>query len=193
VKQLEAICKGEKNGKVFPLFSQIKAAHGSISSIDPNLFLPDGCLRPEAVLDKDIRQRIPDENRALDILQQITGDRDLEKDRLEGKNEFIVGDQPPFVGLNHANILISLSIGSSNAALCKKFLIDARKANNLREWVTGRYPRLFAELEEHSRKIISTGFASSEGRRRYLNGLNSSDIDKRNRALRSAVRWLIGM
>ena len=36
--QLEEICKREKNGKVFPLFSQVKATHGSISSADPRLF-----------------------------------------------------------------------------------------------------------------------------------------------------------
>ncbi len=193
IRQLDAICKGEKNGKVFPLFSQVKAAHGSISSADPSLFDLEGGLRPGAMLDKDIRQHIPDESRALDILQQLRGDRALEKDRQAGKNEFIGGEQPSLVGLCHTDVLISLSIGASNAALCKRFLIDARKASVLREGVTDRYPRLFAGLEEYRRNIVLSGFASSGGRRRYWEGLGSSDIDKRNRALRSAVRWLIGM
>lgn len=193
MRQLDAICKGEKNGKVFPLFSQVKAGHGSISSADPSLFELEGGLRPGAMLDKDIRQHIPDESRALDILQQLTGDRALEKDRQAGKNEFIGGEQPSLVGLCHTDVLISLSIGASNAALCKRFLIDARKASVLREGVTDRYPRLFAWLEEYRRTIVLSGFASSGGRRRYWEGLGSSDIDKRNRALRSAVRWLIGM
>lgn len=69
VSQLEAIWKAEKNGKVFPLFSQMKAAHGSISSADPNLFEIEGALPPTAVLDKDIRQRIPYASRALGALQ----------------------------------------------------------------------------------------------------------------------------
>jgi len=191
--QLEEICKREKNGKVFPLFSQVKATHGSISSVDPRLFELEGGLRPEAVLDKDIRQRIADASRALDILQHLTGDRTLKKDRQAGKSEFIGGGQPSLTGLGHTEVLVSLLIGVSNAALCKRFLIDARRASVLREVVTGRYPRLFAWIEECRRNIVSSGFASSGERRRYWEGLGSSDIDKRHRALRSAVRWLIGM
>lgn len=193
MRQLDAICKAEKNGKVFPLFSQLKASHGSISSVDPRLFEFEGGLRPGAVLDKDIRQLIPDESRALDILQRLSVDRVLKKDRQADKSEFIGGEQPALVGMCHKDVLISLSIGTSNAALCKRFLIDARKASVLREGVTGRYPTLFVWLEEHRRNIVSSGFASSGGRRRYWEGLGSADIEKRNRALRSAVRWLIGM
>jgi len=191
--QLEEICRGEKNGKVFPLFSQVKAAYGSISSTEPRLFELEGGLRPGAVLDKDIRQRIPDASRALDILQHLTGDRTLKKDRQADKSEFIGGGQPSLMGLSHTELLVSLLIGVSNAALCKRFLIDARRASVLREVVTGRYPRLFAWIEEYRRNIVSSGFASAGERRRYWEGLASSDIDRRHRALQSAVRWQIGM
>jgi hypothetical protein len=37
------------------------------------------------------------------------------------------------------------------------------------------------------------GFASSGERRRYWDGLGSSDMEKRNKAVQSAVRWLIEM
>jgi hypothetical protein len=169
----------------------VKAPHGSISSVDPRLF--DGVLPPGAMLDKDIRQLMPNASRTLDILQDLTGDRTLKKDRQERKNDFIGGGQPSLVGLCHTEVLVSLLIGVSNAALCKKFLIDARRANVLREMVTSKYPTLFAWIEERRRNILSSGFASSGGRRRYWEGLGSSDIDRRHRALRSAVRWLIGM
>jgi DNA polymerase I len=193
IGQLEEICRREENGKVFPLFSQVKAPYGSISSVDPRLFELEGGLRPGAVLDKDIRQRIPDARRALDVLQHLTGDRTLQKDRQARKNDFIGGGQPSLVGLCHTEVLISLLIGVSNAALCKRFLIDVRRASVLREVVTSKYPRLFGWIEECRRNIASSGFASSGGRRRYWEGLGSSDIARRHRALRSAVRWLIGM
>jgi DNA polymerase-1 len=193
LRLLEGICRRQKSGKVFPLFSQVKVAYGSISPADPRLFELEGCSRLRAVPDKDIQQHVPDENRALDILQRLTGDRTLEKDRQTGKKEFIGGKDPSLVGLCHTEVLVSLSIGVSQAALCKQFLIDARRATVIREVVTDRYPRLFAWLEECRRNILSSGFASSGERRRYWEGLRSSDIDKRHRALRSAVRWLIGM
>jgi DNA polymerase I len=193
IGQLEEICRRAKNGKVFPLFSQVKAPLGSISSVDPRLFELEGGLRPEAVLDKDIRQRIPDASRVLDVLQHLTGDRTLQKDRQARKNDFIGGGQPSLVGLCHTDVLMSLLIGVSNAALCKRFLIDARRASVLREVVTSKYPKLFAWIEECRRNIVSSGFASSGERRRYWEGLGSSDIARRHRALQSAVRWLIGM
>ena len=153
----------------------------------------EGGLPPGAVLDKDIRQRIPDASRTLDVLQHLTGDRALQKDRQSRKNDFIRGGHPSLVGLCHTEVLVSLLIGVSNAALCKRFLIDARRASVLREVVTSKYPRLFMWIESCRRTIVSSGFASSGERRRYWEGLGSSDIDRRHRALRSAVRWQIGM
>lgn len=193
VKHLEAICKGQKDGKVFPLFNQLKAPYGLISSADPRLFDPIVGLHPGAVLDKDIRQRIPDENRSLDILLSLTGDPVFEKDRRERKRDFIGGEGFPLAGIDHADVLISVAIGLSNAALCKRYLIDARRAMALRDHVTDRYSRLFEWLDEYCRNIIFAGFASSGTRRRYWEGLRSANIDRRNRALRSAVRWLIEM
>jgi len=193
MRQLDTICKSEKNGNIFPIFSQVKAGHGSISSADPSLFEFDGGLQPESILDKDIRQRIPDERLALDILQQLTGDLVLENDRQAGNIEFIGGDQPSLDGLGHAEVLVSLAIGFTNAALCKRFLITARRASDLRDEVTARYPKLFAWIKEYRRNTVSSGFASSGERRKYWDGLGSSDMDKRNKAQRNAMRWLIGM
>ncbi|MFH0996188.1 MAG: hypothetical protein V1844_11965 [Pseudomonadota bacterium] len=193
VKHLEAICKGQKDGKVFPLFNQLKAPYGLISSADPRLFDPIVGLHPGAVLDKDIRQRIPDENRSLDILLSLTEDPVFEKDWRERKRDFIGGEGFPLAGIDHADVLISVAIGLSNAALCKRYLIDARRAMALRDHVTDRYSRLFEWLDEYRRNIIFAGFASSGTRRRYWEGLRSANIDRRNKALRSAVRWLIEM
>jgi len=100
-----------------------------------------------AVLDHELRQLIPNENRTLDILQSLTGDRSLKRDRKARKGEFIIGDDPVLAGLDHADALISIAIGLPNAALCRRFLIDPRRAAVLRELVVGRYARLFEWLD----------------------------------------------
>jgi DNA polymerase-1 len=193
LKQLETICKVEEGGRVFPLFSQVKSAHGSISSSDPKLFDLHGGVPAGAVLDKEIRQLMPNENRALDILQALTGDRELKRDRQTGKGKFTIGDETALAGLDHADALISIAIGLPNAALCKHFLIDPRRASVVRELVVGRYAKLFAWLDDYRKKVVSVGFASVGERRRYWDGLGSSDIEKRNKAVQAAVRWLIEM
>jgi hypothetical protein len=192
VRHLEAICKGQKDGRVFPLFSQVKSAHGHISSADPRLFGPNVGLDAVAVLDEDIRQRIPHGSRALGTLQALTGDPVLKKD-LRLRESESTAEGGPLAGVDRADAVISVAVGVSNAALCKLYLMDSRRAVALREHVTERYPRLFGWLDEYRRNTQSAGFAASGSRRKYLEGLRSSDVGKRQRALRSAVRWLIGM
>jgi DNA polymerase I-like protein with 3'-5' exonuclease and polymerase domains len=193
IKLLDAICNGAKNGKVFPIFSQMKASHGRISSSDPKLVDSQGALHVSAVLDPDIRRLTPDEARALDSLQALTGDRTLESDRRARRREFIGDEDPSLAGLDHADVLISIAVGLSNAALSKRFLIDARRASVLREKITARYSKLFAWLDQYRRSVMSAGFAASGTRRKYWDGLGSSDLERRNKAVRSAVRWLIEM
>jgi DNA polymerase-1 len=193
MKQLETICKGEKQGKVFPLFSQVKSPHGSIWSSDPKLFDPRGGVPASAVLDRHLRQLIPDENRSLDILQSLTADRVLKRDRRLRQGKFIIGDESVLAGLNHAEVVISIAIGLPNASLCKRLLIDPRRAAILRELIVGKYPKLFEWLDDFRKKVLSERFASLGTRRRYWDGLGSSDIERRNKALQSAVRWLIEM
>jgi DNA polymerase-1 len=92
IKLLDAICNSVKNGRVFPIFSQVKASHGKISSSAPKLVDSRGALHVSLVLDPDIRRLMPDKVRTLDLLQTLTGDRTLESDRRARRCKFI-GDE----------------------------------------------------------------------------------------------------
>src|SRR5438477_11338816 len=46
-------------------------------------------------------------------------------------------------------------------------------------------------LEKFCKDTAANGFASARGRRRYFDGLRSSNLEKRNRARHSAVKWLV--
>jgi hypothetical protein len=81
-RQLEAICEAVKDGKAFPIFSQVKWAHGGLSSTDPRVCEPSGALAASTVIDRTVRQRMDDPERSLEILQRVTGDEVLKKDRL---------------------------------------------------------------------------------------------------------------
>jgi len=193
VGQLEAIINSVRDGKVFPLFSQVKASHGSISAANPSLFNLEGDLRPTDLLDEEIRDHIPDKNRAVDMLQELSGDPVLKEDRKHDVLAFIGRNEPSLKDLCHADVLVSLCIGFSNASISKRFLVDARRACAIREITEAKYPRLFSWIDECRHLLISSGYAQSGERRRYWDGLKSSDIDRRNRATQNALRWLIGM
>jgi DNA polymerase-1 len=191
-RELETICARAKNGRVFPIFSQVRWAHGSLSSRDPRICDPGGPLDATVVIDRTIREHMEDANRALDILQRIAGDVVFEKDWCGGSNH------PSFIGkgtierdLDQKDLLLSVAIGISDAALSKRFLIDRLAAAGIRQALGAKYAKLFKWLDIYRRDALTQGYAHHNGRRKYLDGLKSSDLDKRHKALRSAVRWLI--
>jgi DNA polymerase-1 len=189
IRQLEAICRAVKDGRVFPIFSQVRWAHGGLSSTDPRICEPEEAT---GVIDKIIRERMADANRSLDILQRVTGDQALKKDRHRGVGHAcFVGKDATGRDLDQKDLLLSVAIGLSDAALSRRFLIDRPTAAGIRQALEARYAKLFKWLDTCRRDAMTQGFACHDGNRKYLSGLKSSDIDKRHKALRSAIRWLI--
>ena len=86
--------------------------------------------------------------------------------------------------------VLLIAIGEPLPVLSRRFLIGRAEAAKLRSAITSRYPALFRWLQQFKGSALASGFAEYRGRRKYLAGLRSSDLDKRNRALRAAVRWL---
>jgi DNA polymerase-1 len=192
VRQLETTCAAVKDGRVFPIFNQIRWTHGSLSSMHPRICEPEGPIEATALIDRAIREQMGDSNRSLDILQRVTGDKVLKRDLRS------CGDRPLFIGgaaaerdLDQKDLLLSVAIGLSDAALSSRFLIDRLTAAGIRQAFEAKYAELFKWLDTYRRDALTRGFAHHDGRRKYLEGLKSSDIDKRHKALRSSVRWLI--
>jgi hypothetical protein len=191
-RELDAICAAVKDGRVFPIFSQVRWAHGSLSSTYPRICDPGGPLDPAMVIDRTIREQMGDPNRALDILQRVTRDSVFGKDWREG------GDHPSVIGKGHAeqdldqkDLVLSVAIGASDSALSSRFLIDRLTVAGIRQALEAKYAKLFKWLDIYRRDTLTQGFAQHNGSRKYLEGLRSSDLDKRHKAVRSAVRWLI--
>jgi DNA polymerase-1 len=192
VRQLETICRSAKNGKVFPIFSQIKWAHGALSSSDPKICEPEGPLEATAVIDKIICERMDDSNRSLDILQRITGDEVFKRDCRGGLGRHCSsGKNATGRDLDQKDLLLSVAIGLSDAVLSRRFLIDRITAAGIQQALKAKYVKVFKWLDTYRKDAMTQGFAYHDGKRKYLEGLKSSDIDRRHKALVSAVRWAI--
>jgi len=192
IRQLEAICKSAKNGKVFPIFSQVKWAHGALSSTDPKICGPDGPLEATTVMDKIICEGMDDPNRSLDILQRVTGDPVLKRNCRRSLDHLCFsGKNAAERDLDQKDLLLSVAIGLSDAALSKRFLIDRLTAAGIRKTLGAKYVKVFKWLDTYRRDAMALGFAYHDGKHKYLEGLKSSDIERRNQAVVSAVRWTI--
>lgn len=87
--------------------------------------------------------------------------------------------------------MLSTTIGLSDAAMCKRFLISPEKAANIRINLRGRYEIAFEWLDRFCKEAMAQGYAEYAGQRKYIEGLRSSNIDKKNKAAKAAVRWLL--
>src|ERR1700730_11665988 len=189
LRELGAIQSAARRGKIFPLFSQLRAPHRSATSSSPNL---DEALRANAVRDVLLNQDYPNSKQALQRLQQITGDKVLRTELARcARSEFQCAGKPLLEGLEHADVLLSIAIGLQDAAVCRRFLISPEKAMRIRANLQVRYSALFEWLDRFRREAIARGYAEHDGRRICLEGLRSSNIEKKNAATASAIRWLV--
>jgi len=189
LRELDAIRHAARRGKVFPLFSQLRVPHRTATSSSPNL---DEALRANAVRNALLSQDYPSPKQALQRLQQITEDEVLRTDLTRcARSDFRCASEPLLEGLDHAHVLLSIAIGLPDAAVCRRFLLSPEKAMQIRANLRLRYPALFAWLDRFRRGSIARGCAEHDGRRIYLEGLRSSNIEKKNTATSSAIRWLV--
>ena len=189
LRELEAIRNAARGGTAFPLFSQLRVPHMSATSSGPNL---DEALRIDAVKDALLTQDYPNAKQALRRLQQVTMDEALRSELNHcARSDFHCAGEPLLEGLEQGNVLLSIAIGLPNAAVCRRFLISPEKAMRIRASLAVRYPTLFQWLDRFRLESVARGYAEYDGQRIYLAGLRSSDLEKKNMATASAIRWLV--
>ncbi len=143
---------------------------------------PDGPLGCTAVMDTAVRELMEDRDRSLGILQRVTGDEALKTDlSYWSKDSSLVGDDAIVDKLDQRELLLFTATGRSDAALCRRFLIDRATAVAIRKTHEARYVKLFTWLDIYRKDTVTRGFGYHDGTRKYLDGLKSSDINKKQR------------
>ena len=191
IKRIDSILKAAKDNKIYPIFSQIKSAYGQISSIRPNLFENVG--NDEAFkkcFDKTISPFFRDKQNSFEILEKLTHDQSLKMDRVNGMNKFLDA-HPKYQAIDNEDFMLCLIIGYSDAKVSKEFMLDRLILSTMRHDLEMRYPVLFEWIEGFKRETIKQGFAMINKKRKCLDGLRSSNIEKRNNAINLSIRWLI--
>jgi hypothetical protein len=142
-------------------------------------------------LPKGLREFCPDARRALSFLAAEAADHVLLGDLRTANRSGSFPNFPPLSDGHHSHLLLSFTTGVSNYQLCKTFLLDRNAVERIHHDLQIRYSKTFLWLGKFRETTAANGFASACGRRRYFDGLRSSDLEKRNGALHSAVKWLV--
>ena len=192
ISGLESISASVTDGKIYPLFSQIKSRAGLLTTVKPSLFENDTLPELKSCFDSGVRDYFRDRQRALDTLSQVTHDTALsERQTCKSNADVFTTDQVGMQNLDHEECLLSLAVGHSDSQLSKMFLMDRPKVDMMRHDFTKRYSTMFRWLDNYRRKAQANGYSAINGKRKYIDGLKSSDISRRERATEHVVRWLI--
>ena len=109
----------------------------------------------------------------------------------KSKVDPVIAKHPLMRELDPDELLLRLAVGQSDTVLSKRFLIDRLKMATMRHDLEKRYQTMFQWLNSFRRMARVKCYATNGDLRKYIDGLKSSDIARKGRALEHAVRWLI--
>jgi DNA polymerase-1 len=192
IKAVESISSAVTGKRVYPLFKQVRSPAGLVSTTSPSLFDIDALPELRPCFDRGVHGYFTDRQRSLDILADATQDPVLQRAwGSRSKVDRFMTKHPLMKGLDSDELLLYFVLGHSDSSMSRKFLIDHLTVTTIRHDLEKRYQILFQWLESFQREAERNGYAMIDGKRKYIDGLRSSNIAKRRQASAYAVRWLI--
>ena len=190
LRAVEAVIESARGGRVHPVFSQTRTDHCRLVSVKPRLLESGSTQDIGPCLPDELRQFCPDTSISLGILAEVAADTVLRGDLRAAKSRRF-GYLAPLNDGDHFQLLLSVVVGDSDDQMCRTFFLDRSDLAAIRHQFRVRYSSSFSCLEEFRKETSAKGFASAPGRRRYFEGLRSSNLERRVNAVNSAVRWLV--
>jgi DNA polymerase-1 len=193
LRHVEEVIKAVRDGRLYPIFSQTRSDHGSLYSTRPRLF--EEWVHPLvlACIKHPLADHFRSPSRSLDTIQRLARDDVLRRDRACGEgvpSSFLKLEALPG-GLDHQQLLLSIMVGLPKEKICRAFCLSQAKVASLRHDLEVRYFRSFSWLVTYRKTVAEKGMAVVDERTRWFNGVRSSNLGKREKAIRSSVRWLL--
>ena len=190
IGRLDSISAAVRDGKIFPFFNQIKSRTGLVATDEPSLVDLESLSDVKSCFDRSVNDLFVDEGASLNNLAEITNDPLLKKS-ITLKGDPVIAKHPLMQGFDLDELLLRLAVCQSDTSLSKRYLIARSKITSIRGVLTKRYQTMFRWLNHFRGLARSNGYATNGKLRKYLDGLKSSNIVRREQALEHAVRWLV--
>ncbi len=193
LRAIEALVSATKDGRVNPLFRQTKNSHGALAAAGPGIFIDDPDHEISLCFEEDVREHFPDSKRSLGILCDLTGDENLRRDQeTTPESEGALERETMVPGnVDSDRLLVSILVGTHDSELCRSFFLDKVLISSIRHEFEGKYRHLFAWLDRYRAETLKRGFATTGSSKKHFDGLRSSNLERRAKALNSSVRWLL--
>ncbi len=193
LRHVEEVLKAVQSGRVHPIFNQTKFDCGRLSSVSPRLL--DEGIHPGVIscIDHPVTQYVPSSSKSLDRIQDLAQDDVLRADRhVANGPKLFLRTQAPLNDIDYESFLLAILSGISKDRIRRTFCINQATAAAMRHDLEVRYARSLKWLAEYRQKTMDRGFAlAADGKRRWFDGIRSSNLEKREKAIAASVRWLL--
>lgn len=190
LKKLDQIFISINENKVYPIFNLLKNPIGLVETEKPDLLtlLEDvdmlGVYLPnDFIFYRNI-------NAVLKRISEITGYKDFEIE-LEEKQKVFIAIIDDCKDINIFRLFVHVLIGYSEYQIAKEFYVVQRKISEVKHKMRECFFYIFKWFEDFKNKAIIKGYAELNNRKKFLYGLNSSNMSKKEIALQNIVRWAI--
>jgi ribonuclease D len=193
LRHVEEVIKAVRDGRLHPIFSQTRSDYGSLYSSKPRLF--EEWVHPLVLscIKHPLAEHFRSPFRSLDTIERLAQDDVLRRDRACGEgvpSSFLkLGALPG--GLDHQELLLSIMVGLPKEKICRAFCLSQAKVASLCHELEVRYSRSFSWLVNYRKAVAEQGMAFVDERTCWFNGVRSSNLQKREKAIQSSVRWLL--
>jgi hypothetical protein len=189
IARLESLYANVRNGRVYPLFNQISSRAGLVTG-RPNVFGSEGLPELKSSFERKAREFFTDPAKSLETLGRITKDPLLQRSTTDGPRRRS-RKTSLLAGVEQDDLLLRLAIGQSDSELARRFMTERSAISRVRYDLEMEHRKMFRWLKKNRFKALDNGYAENGRLRKYIDGLKSSDLARRQEAARHVVRWLV--
>jgi|GEM_PF-6407613 len=188
----DTIINSIRDDKVYPTFNQVKSKSGSVTAKQSDIFDTQYLRELSCCFNGKIHSFFQNPLSGIIRVETLSCDEALKKDMHDGQDVNIyLSGHPAMKETDSNSLFLSIITDMPDSKVINRFLIDERSLSGLRKELESRYNKLYSFLNKFKATSLEKGFSEVDGRRKYLIGLKSPNLEKRLKAVRFALKWLI--
>jgi len=189
IRRLESLYTNVRHGRMYPLFNQISSRVGLVTG-RPNVFGSEGLPELRSSVERKARELFTDSSKSVQKLGRIANDPQLGKAKSNGR-KLRLKEANLLSGVDQDDLLLQLAIGQSDSELARRFMTTRSTMERVRYDLEEKHRKTFEWLNKFRRMAVDNGYAANLRSRKYIDGLKSADVARRQQAAHNAVRWLV--
>lgn len=189
LKKIDSILRKVQNDRLYPLFNLTKPPHKGLSSTNPDILGFKSDNQFQSCFPSTIKPFFRNGEESIYSIITVVKDSVLNSDWKNNQNQYMTS-HPLMKGIDTKEFFLAVISGVSDYKISKEFMLDRMDVSTIRNDINMRYPTLFNWIRRFKNETINKGFAKHNNKKRYFDGLKSSNLEKRKTAINNSIKWI---